>query len=413
MGIIVQNGWRSKAIFVTIIIMLLGLFLSRAALSIGIMLFLIPTLFHARIVEQFVRFLRSPYLLGLAILFLLPFISGLWSNDLVEWRRQVSVKLPLLLLAVAFAGEWRLTTQQWSMIAWIFLVLVIGGCAWSLWQYGQEPGLINESYLRAKTIPTALDNDHVRYSWLVAVAALCCSLLIFREKDKFRRAILAIIFLFLVIYIHILSARTGIVMIYLLFAGLLLQLIARRAGVQLILLTLLMVAAIASWWFIPTLQNRFRYNRYDLSLIQDKPMVPGTSDANRWLSIKAGWKILRQHPLGVGAGDVRNKMNDWYNVEVPGIQEKDKLYPSSEWLVYGDMFGWPGVLLFTIIICVPFFIRRRSWSFYWIMLHVMALSTFFFETGLETQFGIFIYCFIGLCLWKWLEVDHSIKRAVN
>ncbi len=102
------------------------------------------------------------------------------------------------------------------------------------------------------------------------------------------------------------------------------------------------------------------------------------------------------------------KMDEWYRVQVPGIQEKDKLYPSSEWLVYGNMVGWPGLILFSIIICIPFFIRWRASRFYWIMLQLMAVSSFFFETGLETQFGIFIYCFIALCCWKSQEVGESI-----
>jgi len=39
-----------------------------------------------------------------------------------------------------------------------------------------------------------------------------------------------------------------------------------------------------------------------------------------------------------------------------GSQEGDKILPGSEWLIYGAGAGWPGLLLFTFCMLIPFFL---------------------------------------------------------
>ena len=124
--------------------------------------------------------------------------------------------------------------------------------------------------------------------------------------------------------------------------------------------------------------------------------------------MKAGWHIIQQNPLGVGAGDIRDEMDLWYVANVPNTMTgSDKLFPSSEWIVYGDMAGWPGILIFTLVISLPLFIKQIRHRFFWIMLVAMAIGCCVFETTLEIQFGIFIYCFTILWWWKWLKIQNK------
>jgi hypothetical protein len=69
------------------------------------------------------------------------------------------------------------------------------------------------------------------------------------------------------------------------------------------------------------------------------------------------------------------------------------------------MAGWPGILLFTIAMLLPLFTREIRYRFFWIMLVIMAIGCSLAETTLETQFGIFIYCFTILWWWKWLSLQ--------
>ena len=117
MGILVQNEWRNRAIFATIILMLASLFVSRALLSISLIAFIVLTTLHSQVYTQLKQLLASPLLISISLLFFIPFISGLWSEDKQEWGKVLLVKLPFLLLPIAFAGQWRLKEKEWKMIS--------------------------------------------------------------------------------------------------------------------------------------------------------------------------------------------------------------------------------------------------------------------------------------------------------
>jgi len=214
MGIILQNEWRSRSIFAAIIIVLISLLVSRALLSVSLFVFVVLTTLHSGIFSQLQRFLRSPLLLGMSILFFIPFISGLWSDNLPAWGIMLRIKIPFLLLPLAFAGNWQLSEKQWRIIAYSFLVSVAVACCVSLWQYFLDMEVINRSYLKAKTLPTPLEDDHVRFSWLVSIAIVTAAFLIYTSKNKAARFAMIFLSLLLIIYLHILSARTGLISLY-------------------------------------------------------------------------------------------------------------------------------------------------------------------------------------------------------
>ena len=95
--------------------------------------------------------------------------------------------------------------------------------------------------------------------------------------------------------------------------------------------------------------------------------------------------------------------NKWYNKNVPSILETDKFYPCSEWVMHGMFAGWPGVFLFTVIMAMPFIIKVYRYKFLWIIVNCIAALSFVFDIGLEVQYGAFIYPFIILCFYKWIQ----------
>ena len=401
MRILVQNDWRNKAIFGLIIFMLGSLFVSRAMLSIGVILFIPITLLHSGWQQQLRVFARSPVLSGISVLFLIPFISGLWSADLKEWAEVMVIKLPLLLLPLAFAGKWQLKQEQNRWIAQCFVLFAVLACGWSLIQYFMNMDAIHESYLRAKTIPTLLGDDHVRFSWVVFVA-IWVSVFLTENSKGSGRIILLLAMIFLTIFLHLLAARAGLIMFYLFAFCYALYKLKKKPGQALLLICGLFALLVIGWFCFPTFKNRIRYNLYDLSFILEDKYRSGTSDGNRVASLRAGWAVLKEHPLtGAGAGDVWHDTDRWYDRQVSGIQDSDRLYPSNEWLAHGCIAGWPGLILFTIVILLPLYIKKIRHRFFWISFHLSAICLFLVETSLEMQHGIFIYTFFVLWWWKW------------
>ena len=395
------NHWRQKALFSSLLLMMVSVFISRAALSSSTILFVVLALVHKDFLSHTRRFFANVYWLFFSLLFFIPLISGLWSSDIGKWSDVVRIKLPLLFLPLAFAGEWKLTSKQWWIICWGFLAMIFVGCVWGLIDYSQHAVQIHEEYKRAKTIITPLEDDHVRFSWLVSVAVILCLFLFHRSGHKSERSLSLIVATFFVAYLHILSARTGLFSLYLfllLYAGwLLLQVKSRKWALT--ILALVLALPLLAYAVLPTFRTRLHYVLYDLSFAQKSEYLPGTSDGARVMSLKAGWQVLQQNPFGAGAGDIMHEADGWYAVNVPEVLANDKFYPSSEWLMYGGFAGWIGIGLFSIVMLLPFFFKQKIQKIFWIGFHATAAFSFSFDMGLEVQYGVFLYAFI--CGWWW------------
>jgi O-antigen ligase len=215
-----QKEWRNEAVFICLVLMLVSLFASRALLSISIILFLAACLLHKRFFYQFVDYGTNFFLVGISLLFFIPFISGFWSDNRQEWLEVVRIKLPLLVFPVAFAGRWQLPDHRWKQLMGLFLVLVTAGVLWSLYQYSRDMHSVHEGYLKSKTILTALEDDHVRFSWMVSIGVLISLLLLHLQPSRFWKPILVFLIVLFVLYLHILSVRTGLITFYIVALGL-------------------------------------------------------------------------------------------------------------------------------------------------------------------------------------------------
>jgi O-antigen ligase len=407
-----MNDGRKYLLFFSIVGMMVFLFFSRALLSVFMIAFVVIACYHKNPRAQLRNFLSSPVLWGMSLLFLMPLLSGLWSTDKKEWVDVLRIKLPLLVLPVAFAAPFQFSRKQWDIIAWIFLALVAGGSIWSMFHYASDMEAINESYLRAKSIATPLGNDHVRFSWLVSIAVLLCGWIWWRVRD--RQKLLATIVLlnmaWLIIFLHLLAARTGLFSFYIMVLVIGTWLILEKAKLVtgIILLIALVSLPFVAYLLLPSFQNRVSYILYDYGHFSESRYLPGGNDAARVISLRAGWALLNKNPIaGIGAGDIPALTRQWDINQYPGMLDTDIIYPSSEWLIYGLTAGWPGVILFTAIMLVPFFYQRRP-GLVWLLLHLTAAFSFLFDMGLEIQFGVFVYSFIVLWWWKWFKPQKEI-----
>jgi O-antigen ligase len=404
MMIHIDNGNRKNLIAYSIVLMLICLFVSRAFLSASMMVFLVLSLVHKNIGLQLRSFIQNNYLVSISILFFLPFITIFWSADKQEWVDIIRIKAPLVFFPLAFAGTWQLSAKQWKNISYIFLLLLAIAVSWSLAKYFSDITALNEAYLRSKTIITPLEDDHVRFSWLCAFAVMLCLLLI--QKQQGYKALLWLLAFFFTVYLHILSARMGLFSLYLfliLYAGwLLVKRKDRKLSIALLAAIILLPAI--SWFIFPTFRNRIQYFLYDISLVKNASYVSGSNDGARIQSLKAGWEVVKENPLGVGAGDLKQAVFHWYDLHVPAMSAGEKFLPCSEWLIYGGFAGWPGILVLIFVMAIPFIFRKIQNRVYWIGLNAMVAFSFGMDMTIEAQFGVFIYVFIVLWWWKWFQI---------
>lgn len=386
-----------------------ALFFSRAVLSAGMIAFVIISLIHPDFKEHIRHFFASPLLWGMSLLFFLPLLSGLWSDDKKEWQRMMLIKAPLFLLPLAFAGPIRFSKKQWEWLVCFFITIITAGTVWSMFHYVPDAAAINAAYLKAKTIITPLENDHVRFSWLVAVAVLLSTWLSY-SKSKESKLIswtLAIISVWLIIFLHVLAARTGLLSFYIILAGTLVWMLVKKMKpiYSIVLFIFLLVIPLVAYKTLPSFHNRVKYFLYEFDYFKKTNYLPGANDAVRVISIKVGWNVMKQHPVtGVGFGDVMSETKNWYEENYPQMLEADKIYPSSEWTMYGAGCGVPGFIIFSFVMLLPFFIKTIN-RLLWMLINTTAAFSLFFDIGLEVQFGVFVYSFIVLWFYKWLKTE--------
>lgn len=321
----------------------------------------------------------------------------------------LQVKLPLLFLPLAFAGPVSFSKEQWNGLATFFILLVTAGTLWSVFHYAGDASAINESYLRAKSMMTPMQNDHVRFSWMVSVAIIISGWMFYQNKSKKIARVWVLVISWLIIFLHLLAARTGLVSFYICLLILAIWFIVKKLRWQYGLALLLLMASLPllAYFTIPTFQNRIKYFNYERAWFKKAGYLPGANDAVRIISMKAGWNVMNENPAtGVGFGDVRAMSKKWYATAYPEMKEEDKIYPASEWLMYGAACGFPGFILFTIALCIPFFSKIKH-RLVWYMLNATAAFSFIADIGLEVQFGVFLYSFIVLWSWKWLNAGNT------
>ncbi|MEO7530051.1 MAG: O-antigen ligase family protein [Sediminibacterium sp.] len=383
---VLKNKWAENWVTVSLILLFTGLLISRAMLSFASVLIAVPFFFQYTGIKRI-------YLLALLFIFFPVLISGLWSEDTQLWWNSFSVKIPLITMMMGLTSI-QLSSKRWQQITQLFILIVFIGCCWSLLQYSQA---IQDAYLKAKTLPTPAENDHIRFSWMVVTAILlgvkCASI----EKQKLTRYILIAILLFFVIYLHILAAKTGLVCLY---GGCFIYFLYTvfvqkkwKTGVSVVAIAI--IAASFCYYTMPTLRNRIQYVVYDFSNYSKGNAMPGYGDAARWLSIRAGYAITKKHPItGVGFGDMLAAVNQWHQTDHPSSLLYERFLPANEWLVYGIGSGLPGLVCFTfgLLLLLYAATERNALS---IVLSLISLVPFLIDDTLEGQYGVVILAFIA------------------
>lgn len=376
--------------------MIVGLFLSRAGLSVSIGLFFLSAPLRLGWRNWLHQSGKDPLVWIFGMAWLLPAVSGIWSQDLKACMDVVRIKLPLLLLPLGWVG-WSLTKKQYAWFGWTLSALVFMASIYSLLPWMQDAFSVKDAYRSGGSLPTLLENDRVRFSWLV-VAGCWWLQGQWSEVTRLQRGIMACLILFFVFYLHVLAVRIGLVCFYMLAGFSLIRQLANPVHRRWSVVALVVLAALPFllYFSLPTFRARIDYIRYDWSYTFQGKYLPGGNDAIRVQSLQAAGELIRKHPVyGVGFGDIRFAMDAAYDRLNPNLSESERIYPANEWAVYGVGLGWIGWIACSIGMFALFFIRTEDpfrWRS-WVLATILTLVT---DIGLEVQYGVFLVPFLLL-----------------
>ncbi len=346
---------------------------------------------------SFVRLFQRRELALLSLLLLVPASSFFWSDDTAYWLRLVQTRLPFLVLPWAFANLPNLSERQWKSVLYLLVWFMVGICIAVginfLWHFDA----VIEGIGRGNPVP--VPRSHVRFSLILATAILSSGWLwqqgfwIWRVEE---RKALAVATVFLFVFLHILSVRSGLFSLYsALFFALVWYVWKSKkwlAGVAVLL------GLVAMFWVatetVQSLKMRIAYMKYDWERYTSHDEGHLYSDAVRWISLQSGWSLWQQNPLlGTGAGDLLSETKRNTAEMFPDYAQEPRL-PHNQFIFIMASTGLFGLLLSLVAFFWPIYVGRKNFLF--LAFQVMAFASFLIECTIENAIGVAWFLFYSL-----------------
>ncbi|WP_104420564.1 O-antigen ligase family protein [Neolewinella xylanilytica] len=309
--------------------MVVGMVLSPVLLSISIIVTAVVAVLgldrgrNSTWREYFPAFLRGSLFWGLTGLYLYLIFLAPQTFDWTYYLERLRVKLPLLILPIAWAGIpfWYGDhyTRQWearSLLIGFVTVVLVG----VLLNYALHFEEINEMIYRGKAMPVPRGN-HIRFSLLVAIAATAGLDAWFR----YRKGWLLCLGIALFLGLHVLAVRSGLAVGYAGWTIVAIGWSLRQGNYRLLAggVVGLVVLPVMAYLLVPSFSTKMDYMRYELLHRDPAQDDLEYSDEGRWTSIRIGWEVWKENPLlGVGPGNLRSVMDREYARRLPDTPGK-------------------------------------------------------------------------------------------
>jgi O-antigen ligase len=357
------------------------------------------------------RFVAFPHYWVFSMLFLTVALSGLWSEDFNFWLERTRIRIPFVVLPWAMANLPQLSWRQYCAVPSILvasLVLICIGVGVNFWL---DPETILWGLREGQPVP--VPRHHIRFSLILTIGVLAGGWLWskgFYWKYPVERHLVPAAVIFLFVFIHFLSVRSGLVALY---AALLFTVVrfihktrlwrwAVLAGAVVITIPIIAVTT------MPSLQQRIAYMRHDWNSYKTTG-GENYSDSERFVSLHVGAQIGLDHPLiGIGMGDLETATANYTRKLYPAYRETPKM-PHNQFVFIWAGLGAIGFLLS----CWALFyhtVQQKYYRFYpFIIFQVVVLISFLVEYTLETAIGAAFYVFYQLWWMKMAEMDVDTK----
>lgn len=395
--------------------LIVGLVTSKVVLSVATIMLMCNALINIRAKTLLKTWFRDPVALWCLAVFGVYLLSGFWSDDTGYWVDRCRMKLPFLALPLGFTAVKQLTRSDFHRWLAIYVLVITGTALVMLVNYLFHYAELTQQLTFGHPIPAPL-RDHIRFSLELAFAIIVAGYLFTQRYNAFLRIphwLYGVACILMTICIHVFAVRSGIITLYLAILIVLLhQAFAYKKYLQtaLGLIGILAIAGI-SVYAIPSLKARMGYFQYEWTLIRDGQLNAEHSDAQRLLSMQYGIEVARTQPLiGVGAGDIRNEMNDLYTRNTQEDTVKSKM-PHNQFIYMWAATGILGLCVFLISALYPWFSRQRYKHMLFTVFLSMMLFAFMAEHTLEIQLGTAYYLLFLLLIRKYIDDTRQVAHA--
>jgi O-antigen ligase len=388
-----------------------GLFSSRALISLSPALLLLAALLNQNRRAHWRAYWRNPVALLPAALYGMLLLSIFFTDDLREWRHQLTRQLPLIVVPLAVALAPPLTPRQRTGLGawWLAVGSAVAGA--TLVYFFRHRAVIEESISRSKTQTAVTGIGHIYFGVMLALCTLYgLEMALSRQclRSKRVRWAVGLAAVLCAVTMHLLAYRTGLVALYgALAVSVIRKLIVRRQFVIGSMMVIGLIATpLAAYYSLNSVQRRVNQTQDDLNRFQSGQDINEYSLSQRiaaWYT--AGMLVQKHWLLGVGQADVKQVMHQQYAQRDFGLRVENQILPHNQYLQYllgGGILTL--LLLLTLLWLPPLAGPTRDDAF---VRHLSAAVGFalIFDSMLEVQFGLnpFILHYAILVVGPWQQ----------
>lgn len=390
---IVQKN-KNYLAYLGLLMMIIGLPLSRAMLSIGIIFLLVVSLLQKDLKEKFILFIKNPALLGLTFYFIYILFSGLWSENIIFFLDRIRIKLPFLVLPFAFFVMLPIKKEAYNVLLKTFFLIMVMSCFWSMFPLLTNYESVIQDYIVGKVLRTPI--YHIRFSLMAAMTVIIGFYLLKENLFYFRieKILLLVFTIFIILYIHILAVRSGVLALYISSFVLLLKHLLELKYFKVLFIAIIgfFVFPYLAYQLSPTFKTKYHYMKYDIEQYTSGNYNMVSSDIRRILSIRAGIDATKGNStFGVGYGDIEQATFASFDSKFPDAPKENRMLPHNQIIYTYTGLGWIGIVLFMTIFLIPL-IYKKAWKNDLVLaIHIIVFSSFLSEYTFETQIGVAFY----------------------
>ena len=342
---------------------------------------------------------RYPAFLAITLFFLVCAIRFYPLGDAHYFLERLRIKAPFVFFPLAFLALPRFDDRRVKLILYFLLFFLAAVSVGILINYALNFERYTTLIKEGHHIPTP--RNHIRYS-LLAAWAVVCGIYLYIEgyvnRYAWEKWLVVGSTLFLIIFLHILSVKSGLLLLYCSLFFALLQYIWKSKAFLTGTLGLLLVLAlpIIAYQTLPSFKNKVAYFQYDMLMYQQGEGA-NYSDSGRLASLDAGWRIAKDHWVwGVGTANIRNEVRLIFEADYANYPEE--FMPQNQFLFSWASTGILGMLVVVFAFFYPIFHQKKYQ-------HWLTLNFFFsifiiimIEHALENAVGVAHYLFF-CCLF--------------
>ncbi len=377
----------------------IGFVSSRVLISVGVMGLLLSGV-YSRMASKDTGW--RWILLTPTLFFAILLLSWFNSDNKAMWTIWLTLKLPFLILPVAFILMEDFSAGFICHVLKIFVWVMIGSMIIVFIRYALHYEQINVSLSAGGRMPVPY--SHIRYSLLLTVACFVSVWFYWTGKHKFY--LFSTLFFFC--SLHLISVRSGLLALYagLSFVLVYFIVVQKQWKFGLIGIVAAVLISLAAYKTIPSLQNRIAFMRYDFGQWKEGN-IDGNSDAMRLASIVAGYQLWQKNVwLGVGSGEILKDSKQLEQSLFPNIHDESSLkMPHNEILWTACVLGVLGLALFLVAWLFPLFVFAHQLNWLYVAIQLVFFVSFMVEYTIEEQIGGTFFVLFQLLFYKWFSLE--------